>query len=201
MTALENKCLYQAQRLHEAVVYGGGLVMLDQIKATVALVQKHSQLTGDRKETVVCATLLHKSFEEKRIAEGVLPLTMDQVEHLAGLKVRSVVSELAGEPEDETKIKTEQWREKAEWAKGLSLEAQEILLAEKVVNFEVSRDRPNPKKPMSWHKEYYETRMLMVDALKEVNPTLFRLAVQTKNEGLHKIAFMQKNLSQEGNSL
>ncbi len=198
MTPLINKCYHQAEKLHNSVVYGGGLVMLDQVKGTARWVEGCSQLTGTDKEVVMCAALLHKCFESKRIADGVQPMTMDDVEKLAGPKVRSIVEELASEPETEGLSKEEQWKEKAEWAKGLSKEAQEILLAEKIMNFRVSRDRPNPKKPLAWHKQYYETRMLMVDALREANPELYRIAVQTKDAGLSKIQAMQKTMENSG---
>lgn len=201
MPPLENKCLYQATKLHDTVVYGGGMVMLDQIQGTTNLVKKHSGLKGKEKEVAVCASLLHKCFETKRIAQGVLPLTMTQVEQLAGSRVLSVIQELSTEPEDEAKSKIEQWQEKAEWAKNLSPQAQEILLAEKIMNFETSRDKPNPKKPLQWHQEYFQTRMIMVDVLKEVNPTLYRIAVKTKDAGLAKIAYLQKELGNSGNSL
>ncbi|MBR4927276.1 MAG: hypothetical protein IKY98_03005 [Alphaproteobacteria bacterium] len=198
MSELENKCLYYATRLHEGVVYGGGMVMLDQVKGTTDLVKKHSALTGEEKEIAVCAALLHKCFEKKRIAEGVSPLTMDQVKQIAGAKVLSVIQELASEPEDESKTKVEQWKEKAEWAKTLSPQAQEILLAEKIMNFETSRDKPNPKKPLAWHQEYFQTRMIMVDAVKDVNPQLYNIAVKTKNEGLNKILALQQTQSRCG---
>lgn len=198
MTELENKCLYHATRLHEGVVYGGGMVMLDQVKGTTALVKKHSALTGEDKEIAVCAALLHKCFEKKRIADGVSPLSMEQVSQIAGPKVLAVIQELATEPEDENKTKVEQWKEKAQWAKTLSPQAQEILLAEKIMNFETSRDKPNPKKPLAWHQEYFQTRMIMVDALKDVNPQLYNIAAKTKDEGLTKIMAMQQSLSHGG---
>ena len=87
MTSLENKCLFHATRLHEGVIYGGGMVMLDQVKGTTNLVKEHSVLTGEEKEIAVCAALLHKCFEQKRIAENAAPLTMDDVRQIAGPKV------------------------------------------------------------------------------------------------------------------
>lgn len=201
MSPLENKCLYQAKKLHQGVIFGNGLVMLDQIIATTNLVKQFSQLTADKKEITVCASLLHKCFESKRIAPDVSPMNLNSVELLAGSAVRAIVEELSTEPEDETKSKKEQWQEKAIWARALSPEAREILLAEKVVNFKVSRDQPNSKKPLTWHKEYYETRMLMVEAIKETNPHLYQLAVKIKNEGLMKIYVMQQKSFNKENSL
>ena len=103
MTELENKCLYHATRLHEGVTYGGGMVMLDQVKGTTELVQKHSTLDNEDKEVAVCASLLHKCFETKRIAEGVSPLTPEQIKQIAGPKVLYVIQELMTETEDENK--------------------------------------------------------------------------------------------------
>lgn len=199
MTVVLNKCAHYAKQLHEDVVYGGGLNMMDQINGTVALVAKYSRLTGADKETALAAAFLHKCFEPKRIKEGVEPLTMDQVEKIAGPQVRAVVEELSTEPETETLSKVDQWKEKAEWAQKLSPAAQEILLAEKVLNFEVSRDRPNPKKPLTWHKEYFETRMLMVDKIKDTNPELYRVATQTRDQALVKInALLLKQSGHDG---
>lgn len=197
MTPLMNKCLHKAEALHKDVTYGGGMVMLQQIEGTVALVSQNSKLTGQDKENAICAAYLHKCFEPKRIAEGVKPMTMEEVEKYANPQVRQIVEELASEPaEPETQTKMEQWQTKAEWSKTLSAAAQEILLAEKVLNFETSRDRPNPKKPLEWHLEYFQTRMLMVEALKNTNEKLYQRAVQTKNEGLKVISAMLKARNQ-----
>ena len=37
----------------------------------------------------------------------------------------------------------------------------------------------------------------MVDALKDVNPELYNIAVQTKNQGLAKIAMLQKQMGNQ----
>lgn len=227
-----NKCLYQAEKLHKGVVYGGGLVMLDQVVRTADVLKESLEGSEAEKSKAVCVALLHKCFEPKRISEGVEPLTIEQVAHLGGAEVARVVAELATEPAESDsmskarayvvneaniekylkdasegvkqffkdslnpsiakaecpkKTKAEEWQEKAEWAKTLSPLAQQVLLAEKVVNYEVSRDRPNMKKPLSWHKEYYETRQLMVEAIKEASPELYKVACQTKAEGLKQI--------------
>lgn len=185
MTPLENKCLHQAEKLHAGVVYGGGLVMLDQVKGTYDLVARKSMLIDKEKENALCAALLHKCWETKRIAPGVQPMTMDEVEKYTNKDVRKIVEELASEPEeDKNQTKMEQWKVKAKWAKKLSPAAQEILLAEKIQNFEVSRDKPNLKKPLEWHMEYFQTRMLLVEAIKNTNGVLYRKALQTKNEGM-----------------
>lgn len=228
-----NKCYYQAKCLHEGVTYGGGLVMLDQVIRTAKILAGHLEGSSDEKKDAVCAALLHKCYEPKRIAEGVQPLTIDQVAKLAGENVAKVIAELATEPaekdsmpkarqfmakeeniekylkeapdslkqyykqsfqaeqtnteDEQKKSKVEEWTEKSEWAKTLSPMAQQLLLAEKIVNYEVSRDRPNMKKPLSWHKEYFETRQIMVDAIKQASPMLYQIACKTKNEGMKRI--------------
>lgn len=228
-----NKCYYQAKCLHEGVTYGGGLVMLDQVIRTATILAGHSEGSSDEKKDAVCAALLHKCYEPKRIAEGVQPLTIDQVAKLAGENVAKVIAELATEPgekdsmpkarqfmaqeaniekylkeapeslkqyykesfkaeqtattEEQKKSKVEEWTEKSEWAKTLSPMAQQLLLAEKIVNYEVSRDRPNMKKPLAWHKEYFETRQIMVDAIQQASPKLYQIACKTKNEGMKRI--------------
>ena len=197
MTELENKCLFYATRLHEGVVYGGGLNMLAQVEGTTQLIRDHSNLTGEEKEVAICAALLHKCFEPKRIAEGQKPLTQQEIIDLAGEKVAAVIDELRSEPEDENKSKTEQWQEKAAWAKTLSPAAREILLAEKIMNFRTSRDNPNMKKALSWHIEYFKTRMLMVEAIKDTNPTLYKEAVAVKDAGLKKLKAPVRKLGAE----
>lgn len=178
----------EARRLHGGVTYGAGLSMLDQVMGTARLVDAHG--THDH-GTAVKAALLHKCWEVKRLAEGVAPLTHDQIRAMAGDEVLRVVSELGSEPEeDAAKSKDDIWREKSDWARALSMEAQEILLAEKIMNFETSRDRPNPKWPLTRHEEYYRTRMIMVEALKEANPALYDIAVRVRDEGMHKIRDM-----------
>lgn len=203
LTPLENKCLHAAEKLHSGVVYGGGMVMLDQVKGTAALIKQNSWLQDDDKEVAVCAALLHKCFEQKRITPGVDPLTMEQVDHLAGRNVVNVIQELALEPEDKTgtKSKKEEYEEIARWFKTLTPAAQEIVMAEKIMNFMTSRDKPNPKKPLSWHKEYLETRMLVVEEGKEVNASLYRIACKTKQEAMTKILQMQKTMEDKGNTL
>lgn len=198
MTPLENKCLYLAEKLHDGVVYGGGLVMLDQIKGTHALLERNSMLDGVEKENALCAALLHKCWESKRIAPEQTPLTMDEVEKYTNPAVRQIVEELASEPEeDKNQTKTQQWQVKAKWAKQLSPAAREILLAEKIQNFEVSRDKPNPAKPLAWHQEYFQTRMLMVEAIKTTNDLLYRQALQTKNEGMAVIQVLMAEKKKE----
>lgn len=196
-TPLENRCHQQSIRLHQGVVYGGGMVMLDQVERTTQVLSENTLLTHKDREDAICASLLHKCFETKRIAKDVSPLSLTDVYNLAGTKVAKIVAQLASEPEeDKSKTKMEQWQEKAEWAKTLCPAAQEILLAEKIVNYETSRDKPNMNKPLEWHKEYYETRHLMVEALKTVNPKMYQLACQIKKEGLYKIAQKQQQIQQ-----
>lgn len=182
MTEQELKCLHCAEVLHNGVTYGDGLSMLEQITHTANLVYGNTILTGEEAKTVYCAALLHKCFEPKRIVKWQLPLSEETVRRIAGDKVLAVVNELRGEPEDENKSKHDQWVEKAKWAKGLSHAAREILLAEKVINFRTSRDKPNPQKPLAWHLEYLETRMLMVEAIKDTNFALSQKAHQAKEE-------------------
>ncbi len=172
-----------ASRLHKDVVYGGGLNMLNQVQRTAELVSK-----SGADEATVIAAWLHKCQEAKRISPEAAPLELDFVRKHFGDKVAQIVKEVSSEPEEkEGQTKKEQWEEKSEWAKGLSKEAQTILLAEKVCNFEVSRDKPNPKKPLPWHLEYFDTRMIMVNQIGKANPYLKELAVKTKEEGIQAI--------------
>lgn len=182
MNLIEN-ALAIATDLHKDVIYGGGLNMLDQVKRTAELIQENTQ--SEDKESVLIAAYLHKSQETKRISEGKAPISLIEIAQKFGYKTAKIVSELSFEPEeDKNQTKTEQWQEKTKWAKGLSKESQEILLAEKICNFETSCNNPNPKKAPSWHIEYFNTRMIMVDALKEANPKLYEIARDLSVKGI-----------------
>ena len=194
MTPLENKCLYIAEKMHEGVSYGRGLNMLDQIKGTYALMAENTKLNGKERENALSAVFLHKCWEKKRIAENLEPMTMDDIEKHTNKDVRRIVEELASEPDEKaSQTKMEQWQEKAQWSKGLSLAAREILLAEKVQNFMVSRDKPNPNKTPEWHKEYIKSRMLMVEALKETNENLYQAACNVKDTIEEKLKVIDSN--------
>lgn len=199
MSILSEKCQYYANKLHAGVSYGSGMDMAEQVKGTASLVSIYSTLSGYWKEVVVSAAYLHKCFDAKRIKEGVSPLTMEQVEKIGGPDVRKIVEELSTEPETKGLSKTEQWLEKAAWAKTLSQGAQEILLAEKVLNFQISRDKPNPKKSLSWHKEYFETRMLMVNEIAGANRELSYIAGVIHKEAMMKINALLYKQRQFGN--
>lgn len=179
-----SKCHRKAAELHKGVVYGAGANMFDQVTRTAALLHTTSSLAGRERTDAICAALLHKCFEEKRIAEGQKPMTHEEVVALAGPEVAAIIAELRREPEDKNKSKMDQWKEKAAWAQTLSPAAREILLAEKIVNFETSRDNPNTSKALSWHIDYFNTRMLMVEAIKDTNPALYKEAVAVKDAAL-----------------
>ncbi len=178
-----------ASSLHKGVVYGGGMNMLDQVNRTAELVAQ-----SDADCDTVVAAYLHKCQETKRIAKGVQPLSADYVKSHFGEKVAAIVTEVSSEPEEnKNQTKTEQWQEKTKWAAGLSKQAQTILLAEKVCNFETSCNKPNPEKAPEWHIAYFNTRMIMVEALKEANPKLYDMARDLADKGtkLHHMATIE----------
>lgn len=205
--------LDQVRVLHEGVTYGYGLSMTDQVLGTAGLVEKHSFLKGEDRENAIAAALLHKCFDKKRVYGGQIMRSTD-VEKLAGPKVLAIVKELATEPEDKSKSKAEQWDEKAAWAKTLSPAAQEILVAEKIMNFNTTRDRMktevmkrvgavkgiapapklsnDPKARPAWHREYIETRTKMVEALRENNIRLYIAARRARAEAMIKLMTVEK---------
>ena len=226
MSELIKKCEEQARKMHEGVTYGGNLSMMDQVSRTASLIDRYSNLEGEDREVAVAAAWLHKCFEAKRI-NGGKAMTQAEVQSLAGPKVAAVVMELTGEPEDKSKSKKDQWAEKASWAQKLSPAAREILLAEKVINFETTRSRMNrtyeemlqgaaatkdddPKSKPEWHKEYLETRLQMVEAIKDTNSRLACTANRAYYEAqtaVHNIVelrahdmyrFMRQNQAQNG---
>lgn len=215
MSDLIKTCQRKAEELHAGVTYGDGLSMLDQVLGTKKLVEEFSRLQGQDKEVAMAAALLHKCFETKRINAGKA-LSTKEVESIAGPQVLSIITELQSEPENKSLSKKDQWAEKAEWAKTLSPAAQEIVLAEKIMNFETTRDRMNavrmanvpavrgatgvknpmisddPKSKPAWHKEYMETRMLVVDALQEVNPRMYVRARKAHGEAMIQILTIEQ---------
>ncbi len=167
-----------------------------------------------------------KRINPELLVNGQSPYKYEDIQEIFGTKTAMIVNELASEPSDkkidprfnrsELEVAVGQWRARnpefldddltnkefewmalADWAKGLSTEAQIILLAEKLQNFEVSRDKPNMKKPLEWHKEYYETRMIMCDSIREVSPQLYHQCVLTKNEGMAQLQARQAELDKE----
>lgn len=182
MTNAINQAKEIATKLHAGVVYGGGMNMLDQVRQTAELIEQNTIL--ENKDAVVTAAWLHKCREIKRIADGQKPLSIYDVKKQFGTKVAQIVSELASEPDENPDFtKTQLWEDKTKWASTLSKEAQEILLAEKICNFETSCNKPNPKKEPAWHIDYFKTRMIMVEALKDVNPKLYTIARDLADKG------------------
>ena len=59
----------------------------------------------------------------------------------------------------------------------LSADARVVLIAEKIANFETSRDKPNTKKQPEWHRNYTLTRKAVVDAASAgIDPNLLNKA-------------------------
>ena len=209
MTDMKSKCVAKAVELHDGVKYGRDQTMLDQVMRVATLIEERSKLTGEDKENAIAAALLHKCFEAKRIKSGV-PMTEEEILAVSNPRVLSIIQELSTEPEDKSKSKVAQWEEKSGWARKLSTAAQEILLAEKVVNFETDArwaaavvrsrvaaengDKPDPYQPepgskdsLEWHREYIQTRTIMVDTLADVSPRLFVAARKARAEAVIKM--------------
>ena len=198
MTPLVNKALKVATDLHGNVKFGKSSTMIKQLQKTYDMLDEYSELTGEEKEILLASSLLNKCHEAKRIdtENGKQPWTVKDVETHFGSKVAKVVGELMTEPDEpEHLTKMQQWAIKADWAKGLSLAAQQILLAEKIINYQQTRDDPTPKWSVERHKEYMNSRQLLVDAVKEASPKLYGLALETRAQAfvsLDKLAERQK---------
>lgn len=187
MSILSEKCRYYAQKLHAGVVYENGSDTAEQVKGIASLVSIYSRLFGYKKEVVISAAYLSKCLAAKRIKDGVSPLTIAQVEKIGGPDICRIVTELSTEPETTGLSETEKWQEKAAWAKSLSQDAQEILLAEHALNFQIAHDRPDSQKTLQSQKEYFETRMLVVNEIASANQGLSHLATVMSREALIKI--------------
>ncbi len=201
----------RVQDWHGDVVYGGGLVMTEQLIGTVNKIKKFYK--GSNEDNILLAAHLYKAIDRKRLNEDTTEIikqaglydenadfltrafesdadlhsrnTYAAIAEDFSPEVADIVKEICSEPQEkEGQSKTEQWEEKAAWAKELSKEAQVILLAEKLQNFEVSRSKPNPKWPPQKHIDYYNTRMIMVNTLKSASPELYQECVNVAQAGI-----------------
>lgn len=168
-----------AKKLHDGVTYGGGLKMYDQVMrcANIATTLDNPELTA--------LAWLHKSQEVKRINTGVSALTDHQILTFAGHSVLLAIQEmnsldvLEKALEKEGKAKAEIWDAMSEKAATLSPLAQQMLIVEKIANFQTSRDKPNPDWSVTKHQEYLDTRWKMVEACRTSSPELFIIAAGT----------------------
>jgi len=175
-----SETLRVAERLHKSVPYGDGLSAFDQVKrcAEIALNE-----TGDLQ--LAKLALLSKSQKPKKVADGkTLPL--NEIKELGDEKLVELVKLLGGEPSAAEKTDA-LWKAKIDWAKTLSPLAKQVLLIEKIVNFETSRDYPNPAWSSEKHADYIRTRMQIVEACKDANSKLYALACKTRDEALNAL--------------
>ncbi len=187
MEQIENKARYVAEDLHGKVKFGKSSTMIEQLRKTRELLAENTELVGEERDILLAASWLNKCHEPKRIdtENGKTPWTISDVEKHFGSKIAVVVGELMTEPEEpEHLTKMQQWAIKADWAKSLSIASQQILLAEKIINYMQTRDDPTPKWSVARHKEYLDSRDLMVEAIKDASPKLYQLSRDVKAEAL-----------------
>ena len=184
----------RAYKWHNGVEYGGGLVMTNQLNGTANAIDVHYK--GEDKTDVLITALLSKAWESKRHNEETKnnpQQARNSYEALVedfGKKIADNIKDMSTEPD------TKDWHEMAEWAQKQNPQVQAVLLAEKLQNFIVSRDKPNPKKEPAWHINYYKTRMIMVEALREACPALYVECVKVSEQGIkaqqRKLAEMEQ---------
>ncbi len=200
MTPVENKALHVAEELHGKVKFGKSSTMIEQLRRTRELLAENTELKGDERDILLAASWLNKCHEAKRIdtENGKTPWTIEDVEKHFGQKVAKVVGELMTEPDEpEHLTKMQQWTIKAEWAQTLSQPSQQILLAEKIINYMQTRDDPTPKWSVARHKEYLDSRDLMVEAIKSASPRLYQLSRDVKKEALVSLEKLAQRQAQE----
>lgn len=185
-----------ARSLHEGKEYGKNSNMYEQIKSLVTVLDEYTTLQGTDKENLLAAAWLSKSIEPSKLAPGKEALSLEAIADACGQQTAEIVNELctqekkekdaekaykqsqlnAGVPEDALRKepKDSVWLKKSQDAIHLSHGAREILMAEKQSNFINDADTSHTKKGYAWHIEYYMTRMLMVEALKDTNPKLYK---------------------------
>ena len=178
---------------HAGVEYGGGLVMTNQVNGAANAIDIHYK--GMDKIAVLITALLSKAWETKRLNEETKnnPNARNSYDALVedfGKNIADNIKAMSTEPD------TKDWYEMAAWAEKQNPQVQAVLLAEKLQNFIVSRDNPNPKKEPAWHINYYNTRMIMVEALREACPALYVECVKVSTQGIkaqqRKIAEMEQ---------
>ena len=130
--------------------------------------------------------LIEVGKDENGKSIKVLPYTLSDIEKMFGSDVKDIVSDLSSEPTGDAldkKIaafkqknpntslskKEIEWTVLADWATGLSKEAQAILLAEKWQNYIVSTKNPNEEKPIEWHERYVRTRWIMIETIRKAS--------------------------------
>ncbi len=106
------------------------------------------------KKDAYIAALLHKTGKDECLAAGKKPLPLGYIEKFFGQKVESIVKELQTLPANRDDLPL--------WAKTLSLEAQEILMAEDLAAM----------------KEGAAVRLVVIDALKDTNPKMYAEALR-----------------------
>lgn len=196
MTPVENKAIHVAEELHGNVKFGKSSTMIEQLRKTREILAENTELMGEDRDILLAAAWLNKCHEAKRIdtENGKTPWVLADVEKHFGAKVAKVVGELMTEPDEpEHLTKMQQWAIKADWAQTLSVEAQQILLAEKIINYMQTRDDPTPKWSVARHKEYLDSRDLMVEAIKGASSKLYQLSRKVKAEALVSL----ENLAQK----
>ncbi|MBR5130125.1 MAG: hypothetical protein IKV03_02750 [Alphaproteobacteria bacterium] len=166
---------------HKGVEYGCGLSMTNQLNGTANAIDQF--YTGSDKKDILITALLSKAWEASRQNEITKnnPQSRTSYEALVedfGNSIADNIKALSTEPD------TKDWHEIAMWASKQNQQVQTVLLAEKLQNFIVSRDRPNPKKSPDWHINYYNTRMIVVEALREACPALYVECVKVSEQGL-----------------
>ncbi len=195
----------RAHTWHDGVVYGGGMVMTEQLLGTADKIAQYYE--GADKDDVLLAAYLYKAQETKRLNDATNKNPKAARNAIGAIamdfspRIAHIVMELSTEPtgdaledlktnvkkmDDRLTDKEAEWLSLSLWAKELSPQAQAVLLAEKLQNFEVSRDKPNEKKPPVWHIEYYKTRMVMVEVIKDASPALANACVRVAEEGIKK---------------
>ena len=167
--------------LHAGVEYGGGLVMTNQLNGTANAIDIHYK--GMDKIAVLITALLSKAWETKRHNEETKnnPNARNSYDALVedfGKNIADNIKAMSTEPD------TKDWNEMAVWAEKQNSQVQAVLLAEKLQNFIVSRDKPNPKKEPAWHINYYKSRMVMVEAIREACPALYVECVKVSEQGI-----------------
>lgn len=200
MTPIENKAIHVAEDLHGKVKFGKSSTMIEQLRRTRELLAENTELTGEERDILLAAAWLNKCHEPKRIdtENGKTPWTIKDIENHFGSKVSQVVGELMTEPDEpEHLTKMQQWAIKADWAQTLSVASQQILLAEKIINYMQTRDDPTPKWSVARHKEYLDSRDLMVEAIKDASPRLYQLSRKVKGEALVSLEKLAQKQAQD----
>lgn len=169
-----------AKDLHLSVPFGDNSTMFYQVLRCRELARQ----TND--PALEAVALLHKSQEPSKIAYYRRPLSDEDITNLVGYTTSKGIEKNVSAALKDLKAEPRPLEEKLKWSQKIRKLAKGMLLIEKIINFEESIDSLNHTKENphgktkghtpEWHLRYFNTRMPIVDNVRNSYPKLFDIA-------------------------